>query len=77
MAQGVGGVNRTSVHTSGQGFVTGDGRFYSDDQVAAALLSLCEWWVGLSAAERSGLLEAAELAEIDRKIDAAVLGQAT
>lgn len=40
----------------------------------AALLSLCEWWVGLTAEERSGLLAAAELAEIDRKVDAAVLG---
>ena len=42
-----------------------------------ALLSLCEWWVGLSAEERSGLLEAAEWAEIDRKVDAAVLGEPT
>ena len=73
----MGGVSRTSEHTSGQGFLTGNGRFYSDVQVQAALLSLCEWWLGLSAAERSGLLEAAELAEIDRKVDAAVLGQAT
>jgi hypothetical protein len=69
-------VSRRSVHFPGQGFLT-DGRFYSDDQVRAALLSLCEWWVGLSAEERSGLLQAAELAEIDRKVDAAVLGEAT
>jgi hypothetical protein len=65
------------MHLPGEGFLTGDGRFYSDDQVRTALLSLCEWWVGLSAEERSGLLEAAELAEIDRKIDAAVLGKGT
>jgi hypothetical protein len=73
----VGGVSRSSVHLPGQGFLTGDGRFYTDGQVRAALLSLCEWWVGLSTEERSGLLEAAELAEIDRKVDAAVLGEAT
>jgi hypothetical protein len=73
----VGGVSRTSAHAPGQGFLTGSGSPYSDDQVPAALLSLCEWWVGLSTEERSGLLEAAELAEIDRKVDAAVLGQAT
>ena len=76
-AQGVGGVSRTSAHPPGQGFLTGNGRPYSDDQVPPALLSLCEWWVGLSAEERSGLLEAAEWAEIDRKVDAAVLGEAT
>jgi hypothetical protein len=76
-AQGVGGVSRTSAHPRGQGFLTGNGRPYSDDQVPAALLSLCEWWVGLSAEERSGLLEAVEWAEIDRKVDAAVLGEAT
>ncbi len=70
-------VSHRAVHLPGEGFLTGDGRFYSDDQVRAALLSLCEWWVGLSAEERSGLLEAAELAEIDRKIDAAVFGEAT
>jgi hypothetical protein len=73
----VGHVSRTSLHPAGQGFLAGDGRFHSDDEVQAALLSLCEWWVGLSAEERSGLLEAAELAEIDRKVDAAVLGKAT
>jgi hypothetical protein len=44
--------------------------------VPAALLSLCEWWVGLSVEERSGLMEVAEWAEIDRKVDAAVLGAA-
>ena len=76
-APGVAGVTRTSAHPPGQGFLTGNGRPYSDDQVPPALLSLCEWWVGLSAEERSGLLEAAELAEIDRKVDAAVLGEAT
>jgi hypothetical protein len=64
------------VHLPGEGFLTEDGQFYSDDRVRAVLLSVCEWWVGLSAEERSGLLEAAELAEIDRKIDA-VLGDAT
>jgi hypothetical protein len=45
--------------------------------VPPALLSLCEWWVGLSAEERSKLLAAAEWAEIDRQVDAAVLGKAT
>jgi hypothetical protein len=50
---------------------------HSDDQVPPALLTLCEWWVGLSVEERSSLLEAAEWAEIDRKVDAAVLGKAT
>jgi hypothetical protein len=45
--------------------------------VPAALLSLCEWWVGLSAEERSRLLEAAEWADIDRQVEAAVLGMAT
>ncbi|HEY0094808.1 MAG TPA: hypothetical protein VGB96_10800 [Archangium sp.] len=64
-------MTRTSAHPPGQDFLTGDGSPYS------ALLSLCEWWVGLSAEERSGLLEAAELAEIARKVDAAVLGEAT
>jgi hypothetical protein len=67
-------VSRRSVHLPGDGFLAGDGRFYSDDQVRAALLRLCEWWVELSAEERRGLLAAAELAEIDRRIDAAVLG---
>ena len=76
-AQGVGGVSRTSAHPPGQGLLAGNGRPYSDDQVPAALLSLCEWWVGLSAEERSGLLEAAELAEIDRKVGAALLGEVT
>jgi hypothetical protein len=65
------------VHVPGEGFLTGDGRYYSDGEVRAVLLSLCAWWVELSAEERSGLLEAAELAEIDRKVDAAVLGEAT
>jgi hypothetical protein len=73
----VAGVTRTSAHPSGQGFLTGNGRPYSDDQLPSALLSLCEWWVGLSAEERSGLLEAADWAEIDRKVDAAVLGEPT
>jgi hypothetical protein len=45
--------------------------------VPPALLSLAEWWVGLPGEERSGLLEAAEWAEIDREVDAAVLGKAT
>ncbi len=71
------GVTRTSAHPPGQGFLTGNARPHSDDQVPPALLSLCEWWVGLSLEERSGLLEAAEWAEIDRKVDAAVLGKAT
>ncbi len=65
------------VHLPGEGFLAEDGRFYSEREVRAALLSLCEWWVGLSAEERSGLLAAAELAEIDRDVDAAVLGPAT
>jgi hypothetical protein len=73
----VAGVSRTSAHPPGHGLLTGNGRRSSVDQVPAALLSLCEWWVGLSAEERSGLLEAAEWAEIDRKVDAAVLGKAT
>jgi hypothetical protein len=76
-APGVAGVTRASEHPPGQGFLTRNGRPYSDDQVPPALLSLCEWWVGLSAEERSGLLEAAEWAEIHRKVDAAVLGKAT
>lgn len=71
------GVTRTSAHPPGQGFLTGNGRPHSDDQVPPALLSLCEWWVGLSVEERSGLLEAAEWAEIDQEVDAAVLGKAT
>ncbi len=58
-------MSRRPVHLPGEGFLTGDGRFYSDSEVREALLSLCEWWVGLSAEERSGLLEAAELAQID------------
>ena len=65
------GVTRTSAHPPGQDLLTGNDSPYS------ALLSLCEWWVGLSAEERSSLLEAAEWAEIDRKVDAAVLGEAT
>jgi hypothetical protein len=69
-------VSRRPVHVPGEGFLTGDGRYYSEGEVRAALLSLCKWWVGLSAEERSGLLMAAELAEIDRKVDAAVLGEA-
>jgi hypothetical protein len=73
----VAAVTRTSAHLPGQGFLTPNGRPCSDDQVPAALLSLCEWWVGLSAAERSWLLEAAEWAEMDREVDAAVLGKAT
>ncbi|MCW2581081.1 MAG: hypothetical protein JWR82_2682 [Blastococcus sp.] len=73
----MGGVSRTSAQPPGHSFRTGNGRPCSDDQVPAALLFLCEWWVGLSVEERSGLLEAAELAEIDRKVDAAVLGEAT
>ena len=76
-AQGVVGVSRTSAHPCSQGFLIGNGRPYSDDQVPPALLSLCEWWVGLSVEERSGLLAAAEWAEIDRKVDAAVLGEPT
>ncbi len=68
---------RETVHLPGGGFLTGDGDFYSDDQVRAALLSICEWWVGLSAEERAGLLEVAELADMDRSIDAAVFGEAT
>jgi hypothetical protein len=64
------------VHVPGEGFLTGNGRYYSEGEVRAALLSVCTWWVGLSAEERSGLLMAAELAEIDRKVDAAVLGEA-
>ena len=71
------GVTRTSAPYPGRGFLTGKGRPHAGDQVPPALLSLCEWWVGLSAEERSGLLEAAEWAEIDRKVDAAVLGEAT
>jgi hypothetical protein len=73
----VGGVTRTSAHPPRHGLLTGNGRTDSDDQVPAALLSLCDWWVGLSVEERSGLLEAAEWAEIDRKVDAAVLGEPT
>ena len=65
------------MHPSGPGLLAGDGRPSSDDQARAALLSLCEWWLGLSAEERSGLLEAAESALIDGKVDAAVLGEAT
>ena len=61
----------------GGGFLTGDGDFYSDDTVRTALLSICEWWVGLSAQERARLLEVAELAEIDRTVDAAVFGETT
>jgi hypothetical protein len=73
----MGSVSRRPVHLPGEGFLTGDGRFYSDCDVRDALLSICEWWVGLSAEQRSGLLEAAELAEIDHEVDAAVLGDAT
>jgi hypothetical protein len=69
-------VSRRPVHVPGEGFLTGNGRYYSEGEVRAALLSLCQWWVGLSTEERSGLLVAAELAEIDRKVDAAVLGEA-
>ena len=76
-AQGVVGVSRTSAHPPARGLLAGKGRPSSGDQVPAALLSLCGWWVGLSAEERSGLLEAAEWAEIDRKVDAAVLGEET
>lgn len=65
------------MHLPGGGYLTRDGDFYSDDQVRAALLSICEWWVGLSAEERAGLLEVAELADIDRKVDTAVFGEAT
>ena len=65
-----------TVHVPGEGFLTEDGRFYSEARVRAALLSICEWWVGLSAEERAGLLGAAELAEIDRQVDAAVFGGA-
>ncbi len=70
-------MSRRPVHVPGEGFLTGNGRYYSEGEVRAALLSVCTWWVGLSAEERSGLLMAAELAEIDRKVDAAVLGEAT
>ena len=70
-------VTRTSAHPPGQGLLDDNGHPSSDDQVPPALLSLSEWWVGLSAEERSGLLEAAEWAEIDRKVDAAVLGEPT
>ena len=70
-------MSRRSVHLPGEGIITGDGRYYSDGEVRNALLSICEWWVGLSTEERSGLLAAAELAEIDRAVDAAVLGPAT
>jgi hypothetical protein len=69
-------VSRRPVHVPGEGFLTRNGRYYSEGEVRAALLSLCKWWVGLSDEERSGLLKAAELAEIDRKVDAAVLGEA-
>ncbi len=65
------------MHLPGEGFLTGAGDFYSDDQVRGALLSICEWWLGLSAEERAALLEVAELAEIDRTVDAAVFGEAT
>jgi hypothetical protein len=68
---------RRTVRLPGGGFLTEDGDFHPDDQVRAALLSICEWWLGLSAEERAGLLEAAELAEIDRNVDAAVFGEAT
>jgi hypothetical protein len=68
---------RETVRLPGEGDLTVDGRFHSESQVRAGLLSICEWWVGLSAEERGGLLAAAELAEIDRKVDAAVLGKAT
>lgn len=68
---------RGTVHLPGGGFLTEDGNIYSDEQVRTALLSICEWWVGLSAEERAGLLEVAELAEIDRNVDAAVFGEAT
>jgi hypothetical protein len=73
----VAGVTRTSASYPGRGFLTGNGRPHSGDRGPLALLSLCEWWVGLSAEERSGLLQAAEWAEIDRKVDAAVLGEPT
>jgi hypothetical protein len=74
----VGSVSRReTVRLPGEGYLTVDGRFHSESQVRAALLSTCEWWLGLSAEERAGLLAAAELAEIDRKVDAAVLGEAT
>jgi hypothetical protein len=70
-------VDSPDAHPPGRGLLTGNGRPYSDGQVPPVLLSICEWWVGLSAEERSGLLEVAEWAEIDRKVDAAVLGEPT
>jgi hypothetical protein len=74
----VGGVSRREiVRLPGEGYLTVDGRFHSESQVRAVLLSICEWWVGLSAEERAGLSAAAELAEIDRKVDGAVLGETT
>jgi hypothetical protein len=68
---------RETVRLPGEGYLTVHGRFHSESQVRAGLLSICEWWVGLSAEERAGLLAAAELAEIDRVVDAAVLGELT
>ena len=64
------------MYVPGEGFLTEDGRFLSEAGARDALLSICEWWVGLSANERAGLLEVAELAEIDREVEAAVFGGA-
>jgi hypothetical protein len=73
----VGSVSRReTVRLPGEGYLTVHGRFHSESQVRAELLSICEWWVGLSAEEHAGLA-AAELAEIDRMVDAAVLGETT
>jgi hypothetical protein len=49
-----------------------DGPFDVEAPVPAVLLQICRWWLELTADERAGLLKAAELAEIDRQIDAVV-----
>jgi hypothetical protein len=72
MGRGCGSL--VTVHVPGEGFLTKNGRFHSEAAVRAALLSICEWWIDLSAEERAGLLAAAELAEIDRQVEAAVFG---
>jgi hypothetical protein len=50
------------------------GRFYSSELVQQTLLSICDWWTQLTPSEQTALLGLAELAEMDREIDAAVFG---
>lgn len=63
------------VHLEGDGFLTSDGRFYSEARVRTVLRHIADWWESLSDDERHVMSELSYWAALDRDLDAAVNGE--